>query len=126
MRKKAKWARWRWWHQLPPWNNVGLHFDPDYPGINDPASVRHELEGTVTKLLPRDRGTVQGIIRTFLCVNGERQHQIVTQWKADFRPTSQTSVPLQSNPVPTKGGLAFDGGWAVIAGTGRFVDFTGK
>ena len=110
---------------FPPWNNVGLHFNPDYPGIADPASVRHEFEGRVTRLNRNTHGTIEGTVRTYLCVNGERQDQIVTSYRANFRPTSRTSVELESSPVPTKGGLAFSGHFRVIGGTGRFADLTG-
>jgi hypothetical protein len=108
---------------FPPWNNVGLHFAPDYPGITDPASVRHEFEGVVRRKKADGRGTIRGTITTYLCVDGQRQDRIVTSYKAKFRPTSDTSVTLQSNPVPTKGGLAFSGRFKVVSGTGRFEDF---
>ncbi len=125
---------------FPPWNNVGLHFAPDYPGIEDPASVRHELEGRVTRLTANGHGTVEGTIRTYLCeqVPGSnppqfvRGDQIVTSFRANFRPTSDTSVMLESsrigrsNPVPTYGGLAFNGHFTVIDGTGRFADLSGN
>jgi len=111
---------------FPPWNNVGLHLVPDLPGITDPASVRHELEGTVTKVRTSGTGRIRGTVTTYLCVAGERQDRIVTSYKARFRPTVDTSVPLASNPVPTKGGLEFDGRFKVRSGTGRFDDLEGR
>ena len=47
---------------FPPWNSFGLHFEPDYPGVDEGAmdqgaSVRHELRGTVTKVSPPVVGT---------------------------------------------------------------------
>ena len=110
---------------FPPWNNVGLRFNPDYPGITDPASVRHEFEGMVTRIRSVNRGTIEGTITTYLCVGGQRADQIVTSYTANFRPTSDTSVELESNPVPTKGGLAFNGRFRIIGGTGRFADIRG-
>jgi hypothetical protein len=121
---------------FPPWNSFGLHFDPDYPGINDQpggpagrsgASVRHEFRGVVTRAGPGRRGTVRGTITTFLCEGGVRTNRIVTSFRARFRPTSRTLVPLTGGgPVPTTGGLAFKGRFEVIGGTGRFRDLTGR
>ena len=107
---------------FPPWNSLGLHFSPDYPGITDPASVRHDLRGTATR-----RGRVVGTITSFLCEGGERTNQIVTSFRARFRHTSATQVPLQGGgPVPTTGGLELEGRFKVIDGTGRFEDLTGR
>ncbi len=110
---------------FPPWNNVGLHFDPDYPGISDPASVRHEFQGTVT-YASGNRGTIQGTITSYLCEGGVRTDQIVVAFQAAFSPTSARSVPLVGGgPVPTTGGLAFRGGGQIVSGTGRFADLQG-
>ncbi|HEX2046499.1 MAG TPA: hypothetical protein VHF27_01965 [Acidimicrobiales bacterium] len=110
---------------FPPFNNVGLHFDPDYPGISDPASVRHEFQGMVTHG-SGDRGAIQGTITSYLCVGGARADQIVVAFQAEFFPTSATSVPLiGGGPVRTTGGLAFSGGGRIIGGTGRFADLQG-
>jgi hypothetical protein len=70
---------------FPPWNSVGLHFTPDYSGIADPASVRHEFEGTVTHA-SGNRGTVQGTITSYLCEGGVRTDQIVVSYQAAFSP----------------------------------------
>ena len=116
---------------FPPWNTFGLHFQPDYPGVNEGptgqgASVRHELRGTVTKSKAGGTGKVRGTITTFLCENGMRTDQIVNRYKARFSPTSATSVPLVGGgPVPTTGGLALRGKFKIIGGTGRFEDLKG-
>src|SRR3954470_15108494 len=39
---------------FPPWNSFGLHFDPNYPGVDEGttdqgAPARYELRGRVTK-----------------------------------------------------------------------------
>jgi hypothetical protein len=110
---------------FPPFNNVGLHFDPDYPGIPDPASVRHEFQGTVTHG-SGDRGAIQGTITSYLCQGGVRADQIIVSFQAEFFPTSATSVLLAGGgPVRTTGGLAFSGGGRIIGGTGRFADLQG-
>lgn len=116
---------------FPPWNSFGLHFEPDYPGVNEGptdqgASVRHELRGRVTKSKADGSGKVRGTIATFLCENGMRTDQIVSRYKAKFTPTSATSVPLVGGgPVPTTGGLALSGKFKVLDGTGRFEDLKG-
>lgn len=116
---------------FPPWNSFGLHFEPDYPGVDEGATdrgaaVRHELRGTVTKSKPDGTGKVRGTITTYLCENGMRTDQIVSRYKADFSPTTATSVPLVGGgPVPTTGGLALHGKFKIIDGTGRFEDLKG-
>ncbi|MDQ4132934.1 MAG: hypothetical protein M3179_06925 [Actinomycetota bacterium] len=110
---------------FPPWNSFGLQFTPDYPGVTDPASVRHEFEGTVTQG-SGNRGAVAGTIISYLCQNGVRTDQIRLAFRAQFAPTTATSVPLAGGgPVPTTGGLAFSGGANIIGGTGRFADMRG-
>jgi hypothetical protein len=117
---------------FPPWNTFGLHFDPDYPGVDEGptdrgASVRYELRGTVTKSAPDGSGKVRGTITTFLCENGTRTDQIVSRYKAKVSPTSATSVPLVGGgPVPTTGGLAVMGRFKIVDGTGRFEGLAGQ
>ncbi len=116
---------------FPPWNSFGLHFEPDYPGVDEGptdrgASVRHELRGTVTKSKRDGTGKVRGTIATYLCEAGQRTDQIVSRYKARFTPTSATSVPLVGGgPVPTTGGLALTGRFKIVEGTGRFSRLKG-
>ncbi len=118
---------------FPPWNSFGLHFEPDYPGVDEGAtdqgaSVRHELGGTVTKVKADGSGKVRGTITTFLCEGDPavRTDQIVSRYKAKFTPTSATSVPLLGGgPVPTTGGLGLSGKFKVVVGSGRFEDLKG-
>lgn len=53
-----------------PFNDLGLNFTPDYPGVDedadDTAAVRHHVEGRVTEV-QGDRGTIVGTITTVLC-----------------------------------------------------------
>lgn len=116
---------------FPPFNSFGLHFEPDFPGVDEGAgdrgaSVRHELRGTVTKSRPNGTGKIRGTITTFLCENGVRTDQIVSRYKAKFRPTGATSVPLVGGgPVPTTGGLEVRGKFKIVDGTGRFEALKG-
>jgi len=56
-----------------PFNDVGLNFIPDYPGVDDDAdhtaAVRHGIQGTVIAAGPTS-GAIQGRITTVLCVPG--------------------------------------------------------
>jgi hypothetical protein len=112
---------------FPPWNNVGLHFAPDYPGLADPASVRHEVQGSVVAAAPNGkRVVVDGTITSYLCESGVRTDQIVTSFHGVLAPTTASSVTLAGNgPVPTTGGLEIKGGFHIVGGTGRFADMTG-
>jgi hypothetical protein len=116
---------------FPPWNSFGLHFEPDFPGVDEGAmekgaSVRHELSGTITKSRSDGSGKVRGTITTYLCENGMRTDQIVSRYKAKFAPSTATSVALVGGgPVPTTGGLALTGKFKIVGGTGRFDDLKG-
>ena len=117
---------------LDPWNTFGLHFTPNFPGVNEGptdqgAPVRHELRGTATKSRSIGVGTIEGTITTFLCVNGMRADQIVSSYKARFGPSSARSVRLAGGgPVPTTGGLSFTGRFKVVDATGRFEDLEAR
>ncbi len=93
-------------------NDVALNFQPDYPGIDDPAAVRHIVEGTVVED-NGDTGVIEGTITTFLCENGQEGDQIVFEFEADFRRTSDNQVLLS-------------GTFQIEGGTGRFADITGE
>ena len=86
-----------------PFNEIGLDFRPDYPGIDDTtgtAAVRHRAEGTVTKLHGSgDKGTIEGTITSVVCVteNGVRTESgdvIISDYRAKFRRTSDNEVQL--------------------------------
>jgi len=101
-----------------PFNDIGLDFRPDYPGVDDEdgtAAVRHRAEGTVTRL-NGDRGTIEGTLTTVLCVteNGvqtETDHVIVSDYRAKFRRTSDNEVQLTGRFVisPTESTGTFEG-----------------
>ena len=105
-----------------PFNEIGLDFRPDYPGVDDAtgtAAVRHRAEGTVTSVKNNGRGTIEGTITSVLCVteNGvrtESDNVIVTEYRAKFRRTSDNEVQLTGRfrISPTRS-------------TGTFADLTG-
>jgi hypothetical protein len=54
-----------------PFNDIGLNFTPNYPGVDDNATsaarVRHGVDGVITSW-NGSQGTVSGRLRTQLCV----------------------------------------------------------
>ncbi|HWI07400.1 MAG TPA: hypothetical protein VNT54_07770 [Solirubrobacteraceae bacterium] len=103
-----------------PFNEIGLDFRPDYPGIDDAtgtAAVRHRAEGTVTRLTGNgDKGTIEGTITSVVCVteNGVRTESgdaIVSDYRAKFRRTSDNEVQLTGRFVfsPTESTGTFAG-----------------
>ncbi len=109
-----------------PFNDKGLQFNPDFPGIEDPAPIRSIVEGTVTDTSPSGGGTVVGTITTILCEDGMETDQFVASFTARFRPTSDDDVVLTGGTVETTGGLAVNGRFTITSGTGRFEDLTGQ
>jgi hypothetical protein len=98
-----------------PFNDLGLDFTPDYPGVDDDADgtapVRHRVEGTITEV-KGDRGTIEGTITTVLCEieNGtqvESDNVIVTHFEGRFRRTSDNEVRVtgtwQFSPTESTG-----------------------
>jgi hypothetical protein len=85
-------------------NDVGLNFTPDFPGVDDDADgtapVRHIVQGTVTKVNGDQGGTIRGTITTVLCVTGadgkrtESNSVIVTNFRTKFRQASDNELRL--------------------------------
>ena len=98
-----------------PFNDTSLSFDPDYPGIEDPASTRHFIEGTITELDPSGTtGTIEGTITTILCLDGEEsENTITTAFEGRFRITSDNELRIV-------------GTYQIVGGTGVFEDLTGS
>ncbi len=108
-------------------NDLGLDFNPDFPGLEDPAPIRSVIEGTVTRTgASGERGRIEGTITSFLCEDGEETDQIIVSFRAKFRPTSASQVELRGGTVPATGGLALRGPFTITGGTGRFEDITGR
>ena len=81
-----------------PFNDLGLDFRPDYPGVDDDdgtAAVRHVVTGTVTE--ENDgKGTIEGTIRTVLCEDGQETGDvIVTHFEADYRLVSDDELAIK-------------------------------
>ena len=98
-----------------PFNDRSLSFNPDYPGIEDPASTRHFIEGTITDLDESGRtGTIEGTITTILCVDGEESEStITTAFEGRFVQTSDNELRIVGN-------------YEIVDGTGIFEDLEGS
>jgi hypothetical protein len=95
-----------------PFNDTALDFTPDYPGIEDPASVRHFVEATLTPTTG-NMGTVEGEITTILCLDGEEtQNQLFIAFEGTYKQTG--------------GEVRFTGTFEITGGTGIFEDITGE
>lgn len=127
-----------------PFNQVGLDFTPDYPGVDDEtgtAAVRHQVTGTVTAVHGKT-GTIEGTITSVLCEGGEEtDNVIVTDFEARYRLASDDELRIagtyQFSPTESTGTFAdLEGqgsiqgsftclGPAVCANVGAFTDFVG-
>jgi hypothetical protein len=103
-----------------PFNELGLNFTPDYPGVDDnadgKAAVRHLVEGTITSV-KGDKGTIEGTITSVLCTENpdialqeETENVIVTHFEGRFRRTSDNEVRVtgtwQFSPTESTGTFA--------------------
>lgn len=94
-----------------PFNDTALDFTPDYPGIDDPASVRHFVEVTATPT-KGNQGTVEGEITTILCEDGEEsENRIFFTFEGTYKQTG--------------GELKIQGTYTITGGSGVFADMTG-
>ena len=79
---------------------LGLNFNPDYPGVDDDgdgtAPVRHQVAGTITKQNPSGTtGTLEGTITTVLCEGTvATDNVIVTNFEARFRVTADDELQI--------------------------------
>jgi hypothetical protein len=103
-----------------PFNELGLNFTPDYPGVDDDADgtapVRHRVEGTITSVRG-NTGTIEGTITSVMCENEalhpqrqESENVIVTHFEGRFRRTSDNEVRVtgtwQFSPTESTGTFA--------------------
>lgn len=110
-----------------PFNDVGLDFIPDYPGVDSDADhtapVRHRVQGTVTTAAG-SRGVISGKITTVLCAPGpnntqvETAHSIVSYFTAQY-------IRASNNHLQIYGSFQFSptestGTFRDIRGGGRF------
>ncbi len=131
-----------------PFNDIGLNFIPDYPGVDDDADhtarVRHHVEGTVIAAGPTT-GAIQGRITTVLCEGPggtlESEHSIVSYfWVRYVRAGNDAllvSGAFRISPTEStgtfrdmQGGGRIEGrftclGPATCAQLGHFTDFVG-
>lgn len=104
-----------------PFNDIGLNFTPNYPGVDDDADgaarVRHIVSGTMTQAFGT-RGVVQGTIRTILCQgpNGSvaSEHVLVSHFTAQY-------ILQAENDLHLYGGFQF----SPTESTGTFRDIQG-
>jgi hypothetical protein len=106
-----------------PFNEIGLNFIPDYPGVDDDgdgtAPSRHWVQGTVT-LARGTVGMIQGKITSVLCVPGpsgtnvESAHTIVSNFQARYELRALNDLHLT-------GGFQF----SPTESTGTFRDLRG-
>ena len=81
-----------------PFNDLGLDFSPNYPGVDDDqdgtAAVRHHVEGTITQVRG-DTGTIEGTITSVMCLDGqETENVIVTHYTARFHRVSDNEIRI--------------------------------
>ncbi|MDQ3978287.1 MAG: hypothetical protein M3314_01870 [Actinomycetota bacterium] len=101
-----------------PFNDLGLNFTPNYPGVDDDADstapVRHRVQGTITAVSPNgNEGSIQGKITTVLCAPGpnatqvETEHSIVSYFHARFLRISNNALQVwgsfQISPTESTG-----------------------
>ncbi len=95
-----------------PFNDTALDFTPDFPGVDDPASVRHFVEVTLTPT-QGNQGTVEGEITTILCVKGrESENRLFFEFSGTYKQTG--------------GDVNITGTFEITGGTGIFADITGE
>ena len=130
--------------RIARFNDLGLDFSPDYPGVDDDdgtAAVRHQVAGTVTED-NGNTGTIEGTITSVLCVDGEEtDNVIVTDFVARYRQVSDDELQIigkyQISPEESTGTFAdLEGtgsiqgvftclGEATCAELGEYTDFVG-
>ena len=95
-----------------PFNDESLSFNPDYAGIEDPASARYIVEGTITEYdESTGRGTVEGTLTVILCEGGEETDRIFMEYAGAF--------------VKTDDEVRITGTFDIVGGTGVFSDLDG-
>ena len=107
-----------------PFNDLGLDFIPNYPGVDDDADgtapVRHRIHGTVTSGGPA-YGTMAGTLTTVLCVPGPSANGQVESGNvlvSNFRVAYQR---VGANDLQVRGAFQF----SPTESTGTFRDIRG-
>lgn len=96
-----------------PFNDESLSFNPDFAGIDDPASARYIIEGTVTEYdEATGEGTVEGTLTVILCEDGEEGDRIFLEYEGTF--------------VKADDEVRITGTFDIVGGTGVFSDLDGQ
>ena len=87
-----------------PFNDIGLNFTPNYPGVDDNAAsaarVRHLAEGTIISK-SGDRGVIEGKITTVLCLRDASgawvasPNVLVSYYRASYTLVSPNNLRLE-------------------------------
>jgi hypothetical protein len=97
-----------------PFNDIGLNFIPDYPGVDDnpthAAKVRHHVEGTVV-YAGGDQGEIRGKLTTVLCAGTvPTNHAIVSYFDVQYNRISNNAATVwggfQISPTESTGTFA--------------------
>ena len=99
-----------------PFNDRSLTFNPEYPGLESPASTRSLLELTVTELLGDPErgqrgGRVEGTVTTLVCLTGD---EIFIEFQGTFDARSDNEVIIHRAK------------FEIVGGTGEFADLEGQ
>ena len=128
-----------------PFNDVGLDFLPNYPGIDDDADgkakVRHRIQGTVINS-NGTQGWIQGRITTVVCAGTvPSPHVLVSTYDVQFNRISNNALTVwggfQLSPTEStgtvrdiQGGGRMEGRFTCLSAPscearGQFTDFVG-
>lgn len=99
-----------------PFNDRSLTFNPEYPGLDSPASTRSLLELTVTEMLGdpergQSGGRVQGTLTTLVCLTGD---EIFIDFEGTFDARAANELVFHR--------ATFE----ITGGTGEFADLEGE
>lgn len=95
-----------------PFNDESLSFNPDYAGIDDPASARYIIEGAITEYdESTGTGRVEGALTVILCEDGEEGDRFFLEYSGTF--------------VKTADEVRITGTFDITGGTGVFSDLDG-
>ncbi len=128
-----------------PFNDVGLNFIPDYPGIDDDADhtakVRYGIRGTVTDAFG-DRGVMRGRVDAVVCAGTvPSPHTLVFFYTVQYQRISNNALQIwggfELSPTEStgtfrdiRGGGRMEGRFTCLsapscAERGHFTDFVG-
>lgn len=95
-----------------PFNDESLSFNPDYAGIEDPASARYFIDGTITEYdESTGKGTVEGTLTIILCEDGAETDTILVEYAGNVTKTADE--------------VRIAGTFDTVGGTGVFADLDG-